>query len=227
MSEPRQLRADAERNLAALIAAAQEVFAEEGLLAPLDEIARRAGIGNATLYRRFPTRIDLIETVFAESLREHLAAVERGLAATDPWDGLAEYISTICEMQVRDRGMADLVTMDISMTPDVERLRSQAFAGLTEMVERAKAAGALRPECTTEDVRLILMANAGAIRSAHRARQQASRRLVHLFLDGLRADAATDGPGPPSARSMLAAMRQQSRTLNLHPQGNNERTSRS
>ena len=165
--------------------------------------------------------------MFAESLREHLAAVEKGLAASDPWVGLADYVGTVCDMQVRDRGIADLVTMDISMTPDVEALRSRAFAGLAELIERARDAGELRPDCTAEDVRLILMANGGVIRSAYRARQHASRRVVHLLLAGLRTDAATNGPGPPSARSMLAAMRQQSRELNLHPRQSTERTGQS
>src|SRR5947208_9052385 len=107
------LRADAVRNREAIVEAARAVFAEQGLDAPLDEIAKRAGSGNATLYRRFPTRGDLVAAVFAERMAEHVAAVEAGLADDDPWNGFASYIRTVGAMQARDRGIADLVTMNV------------------------------------------------------------------------------------------------------------------
>src|SRR5215211_7734990 len=75
------LRTDAARNRAALVAAAREVMAERGLEAPLDEIARRAGIGNATLYRRFPRRVDLIAAVFADRMADH-ARVDCAISPT-------------------------------------------------------------------------------------------------------------------------------------------------
>jgi len=217
MPSEQPLRADAERSYEALVVAARSVFAERGLHAPLDQIARRAEIGNATLYRRFPTRAALIEAVFAESMREQLDAVERGLAEPDPWEAFASYVKDICTMQIRDRGIADLMAMDVPMTPEVEVLRLAAFKGAAVLIERAQSAGALRADCTTEDLRLLVLANAGVIRGAYRARQQASKRLVHLWLDALQARAATDGPAPPTARSMLVAMRQQGRELGLQP----------
>src|SRR5947208_5644140 len=88
------LRADAVRNREAIVEAARAVFAEQGLDAPLDEIAKRAGTGNATLYRRFPTRGDLVSAVFADRMAEHLAAVEVGLADVDPWRCFTSYIET-------------------------------------------------------------------------------------------------------------------------------------
>jgi hypothetical protein len=86
---------------------------------------------------------------------------------------------------------------------------------LVEVIERAKAAGALRADATPEDVLLILQSNAGIVSRAHTAAREASRRLVHLLLDGLRAEAATDGPSAPSARRMRVAMRAQSRHAGL------------
>ena len=118
-----ELRADAARNRAAIVEAARAVFAEHGLDAPLDEIARRAGTGNATLYRRFPARGDLIAAVFADRMSEHLDAVEAGLADPDAWRGFAAYVTAAGAMQARDRGIADLVTMDVSSAPEIERLR--------------------------------------------------------------------------------------------------------
>ena len=193
------LRADAARNREAIVEAAREVFAEQGLDAPLDEIARRAGTGNATLYRRFPTRADLLEAVFAERMAEHVDAVEAGLADPDPWRGFASYVEAVGVMQARDRGIADLVTMDVSAAPEIERLRARAFGGLVRLVERARAAGVLRADFTTEDIVLLLMANAGLVERADGIAVDASARFVHVLLDGFRADAASEGPPAPSA----------------------------
>jgi AcrR family transcriptional regulator len=211
------LRADAARNRQALLAAAREVMAEQGLDAPLDEIARRAGVGNATLYRRFPKRIDLIVAVFAERMAEHARAVDEALAEPDPWHGLRRYVTAAAALQVRDRGIADLVAMDVSSAPDIERLRVRAVRGVETLIERAKAAGVIRPDCTAEDVLVLLQANAGLIERSNRAAPAASQRLVHVFLDGLRADAATVGPPPPAPRPLRAAMRERSRELGFGP----------
>lgn len=209
------LRSDAARNRAALVAAAREVMAERGLEAPLDEVARRAGIGNATLYRRFPRRVDLIAAVFADRMADHARAVQAALDAADPWQGLRSYIRAAAELQVHDRGIADLITMDVSMAPEIEALRDRAFRGLVEVIERAKAAGALRADATPEDVVVVLQANAGLVSRAHGVADQASARLVHVLLDGMRADAATPGPTAPSPRRMRAAMREHSRRAGL------------
>src|SRR5829696_5455453 len=112
------LRADAARNREAIVEAARAVFAEQGLNAPLDEIAKRAGTGNATLYRRFPTRSDLVAAVFADRMVEHRNAVETALADPDPWEGFAAYVRAAAAMQSRDRGIADLVTMELTTAPD-------------------------------------------------------------------------------------------------------------
>src|ERR1700712_105173 len=105
------LRADAARNREAIVEAAREVFAVQGLDAPLDEIAKRAGTGNATLYRRFPTRSDLVAAGFAGRMPPQAQAVEAALNDDDPWNGFASYIRSVAAMQARDRGIADLVHM--------------------------------------------------------------------------------------------------------------------
>lgn len=209
------LRSDAARNRAAVVAAAREVMAERGLEVPFDEIARRAGIGNATLYRRFPRRIDLIAAVFADRMVDHDRAVAAAVAAADPWEGLCGYLETAAEMQVHDRGIADLITMDVSMAPEIKALRDHAFNGLVDVIDRTKTAGALRADTTPEDIVVILQANAGLVSRSHRAASEASRRLIHLLIDGLRAGAATPGAVAPSPRRMLAAMRANSRRAGL------------
>ena len=186
------------------------MFAEEGLDASLEVIAQRAGTGSATLYRRFPARQDLVAAVFAERMSEHLAAVEAGLGDADPWRGFASYVTTVAGMQTRDRGIADLVTMELSTAPEIESLRAAAFDGLVRLVERARAAGVLRADFESQDVVVLLMANAGLLERAHGIAAEASARLVHLLLDGFRAHGASDGPPPPAARPTEDAMRHNS-----------------
>ena len=201
------LRADAARNRAAIVEAARSLFAEQGLQAPLDEIARRAGTGNATLYRRFPTRCDLIAAVFADRMVEHLDAVEQALEADDVWEGFASYVRTAAALQARDRGIADLVTMELPTAPEIEQLRARAFDGLVRLVERAQAAGVLRADFAHQDVVLVLMANAGLVERAIGIAPEASARLIQVLLDGLRVDAATAGPVAPDPQQVEAAMR--------------------
>ena len=214
------LRADAERNRQALLAAARAMMSEQGLDVPLDDIARRAGVGNATLYRRFPTRTDLIVAVCAERMAEHVRAVEDALAEPDAWEALRQYIGAAAALQARDRAIADLVTLEVSSAPEIERLRVRAVRGIQTLIERAKAAGTLRADCSAEDVLILLQSNAGLIERSKQAAESASQRLVHLLLDGLRADAATDGPLAPSPRRMRAAMRERSRDLGFEASEN-------
>src|SRR5690349_13283257 len=95
------LRADAERNRRHLVEAARLVLAERGLEAPLDEIAKRAGVGNATLYRRFPSRGELIAAVFGDTLRDVVAATARALAEPDPWTAFAGHLEFLCGLQAQ------------------------------------------------------------------------------------------------------------------------------
>jgi AcrR family transcriptional regulator len=209
VSRPPVLRADAERNRLALVAAAREVFGERGLDAALDEIARRAGVGNATLYRRFPSRHELVAAVFAQTLHDVLEMMRRAAAEPDPWRGFCDYVSFVCGLQSQDRGLADLLTTTLPGASELEALREQAYLGLVRLVERAKAAGALRRDYVPEDLVLLLMANAGLVRRTADHAATASARFVSLVLDGLRADAATQAapsPGEPAVRAAMTAL---------------------
>ncbi|MFB9182204.1 TetR/AcrR family transcriptional regulator [Dactylosporangium sucinum] len=196
------LRADAERNRRQLLDTARVVFAERGLDAPLDEIARRAGVGNATLYRRFPTRGELVAAVFRDALRELVAATERALQVADPWHAFAGHVTFLCRLQAEDRAFADLLTATLSGVPELERLRSLALTGLAELVDRAKASGHLRADLQHEDVVLMLMANAGLAERTGRLVPAAWRRQLSFLLDGLRASSATR-PAPSVGRDAV------------------------
>jgi AcrR family transcriptional regulator len=179
-----RLRADAERNRTALLAAAREIFGEHGLDASLDEIARRAGVGNATLYRRFPSRRDLIAEVFAGKMSEYVDLAERALAEADPWTAFVGYLTRACEMQATDRGLSELlVNAGFDDDDRLAELRATAQRGAMDVIKRAQETGALRADFTRHDIRLLMMANAGvATRSAD---PDAWRRHLALFLEGV------------------------------------------
>ena len=206
MSTP-VLRADAERNRRQLVGAARVVFAERGLDAPLDEIARRAGVGNATLYRRFPTRRDLVSAVFADAMREVVEAGERALTEPDPWTGLVGHLTFLCGLQADDRAFADLLTMAVTGDLELRRLRERAFAIVNRLIDTAKAAGSLREDFRHEDVVLILMACAGLIERTAPAAPTAWRRHLGYVLDGLRAPGHTPAAPSPGGRRVLNAMK--------------------
>src|SRR5688572_4987208 len=153
--EERSLRADAERNRQRIVEAARAVFAERGLDAPLDAIAERAGVGQATLYRRFPTREDLVIACFAPKLAEYAEAVEEALRLPDAWEGFCAYVERICGMQAADQGVQDVLTSTFPTDRAVEAQRARAYEGLTELARRAQAQGALRADFVPEDIVLV------------------------------------------------------------------------
>jgi AcrR family transcriptional regulator len=201
------LRADAARNRDAIVAAARTAFSEQGLGAPLDEIARRAGVGNATLYRRFPTREELVQAALLAPMAEYLAAAEEGLADPDPWAGFRDYLLRLCQLQARDRGLADLLVTTIE-TPsgELEELRGSAFELTKQLIRRAQDAGELRPDFRHQDLPLLLMANAGLVERTQKGAPDSWRRVAAFLLDGLRARAATPAPPAPTERSVLRVM---------------------
>jgi AcrR family transcriptional regulator len=202
---PRRLRADAERNRERIVVAAREVFRERGLYAPLEEVASRAGVGVATLYRRFPTRADLIAGVFEEKMHAYADSVERALADPDPWHGFCRHVEAVCAMQVADRGMTDVLTMTFPADDRFEAARTRAYAGFVELVGAAKATGRLRPDFSPEDLAIVLMANAGVVNATGDAAPDTWRRLVAYFLQAFAAEAAGPLPEAPSPEQIHRA----------------------
>ena len=203
--EPR-LRADAARNRAAIVAVARDVFAEQGLEAPLETIAARAGVGIATLYRRFPSREKLVAAALVEKVAEYTGAARQALAEPDPWAGFAGFVERICELQATDRGLSDLLSMTLSADEQIEQLRATANELLGTVIGRAKAAGALREDFTAEDLALLLIATSAVMHVTRADAPGAWRRFVALALDAFRRGGATDLPAPPSSAQLTRAM---------------------
>jgi AcrR family transcriptional regulator len=202
----RRLRADAARNRDAIVAVARDMFAEQGLEAPLETIAARAGVGIATLYRRFPTREKLVAAALVEKVAEYAEAARQALAVTDPWEGFAGFVERICELQAADRGLSDLLSMTLSADEQVEQLRGTADDLLITVIERAKAEGALREDFVGEDLVLLLIATAAVMHVTRQDAPDAWRRFVAVALDGFRSQGPGELPEPPSTSQMTRAM---------------------
>jgi AcrR family transcriptional regulator len=205
------LRVDAERNRGRIVEAAQAAFAEHGLDVPLEEVAGGAGVGIATLYRRFPTRDDLIAACFERRLADYARAAEDALEAPDGWTGFCTYVERICAMQAADRGLKDVLTRTFPNATALEANRTLGYERSVRLLDRAKAEGTLRADVVPEDLVLLLMANAGVVEGAGEAAPDAWRRFVALMLDGFRAEGAGPLPPPPSPRQVMRAMRRLSR----------------
>jgi AcrR family transcriptional regulator len=197
---------DAERNRAAIVAAAQQVFTEQGLEAPLEEIARRAGVGIATLYRHFPAREQLVAAALVEKINQYGQAAEEALAVPDPWAGFAALVARICEMQESDRGLSDLLSMALPADKRIEQLRKAANDQVVELVERAKAAGQLRQDFVGEDLLLLLIAHAAVVHVTRTDAPDAGRRFMAVMLDAFRCRDTSELPAPPSTAQMAQAM---------------------
>jgi len=202
------LRADAERNRERIMAAARRLYASEGLGVSMAAVAREAGVGKATLSRRFAAREDLINAVFADRMDAYAAATAAALADPDPWHGFTRYIETICAMQAADRGFAAVLTMTFPAAKALEARREQAYHGFLELIARAQATGHLRADFASEDLVILLMANAGVIAATRDAAPGSWRRLV---AQALRAFASPDAPlppmpEPPSSAALYRAM---------------------
>ena len=202
----RRLRVDAERNRAALLAAAQEVFAEQGLEAPLEEIALRAGVGIATLYRRFPNRGQLVAAALVSNFAQYAEAAERALAVPDPWAGFAGFIERICELQAADRGLSDLLSMALPGDERIELLRRLANDRVVELIERTKAAGRLREDFVGEDILLLLVAHGAVVDVTREDAPNARRRFVALMLDAFQRRDGAALPAAPTTAQMTRAM---------------------
>ena len=189
-----RLRADAERNRDLILAAARRLFAREGLGVSMASVAREAGVGKATLSRRFATREELINAVFADRMDAYAAAVAEALDDPDPWHGFTGYIHAVCAMQAADRGFADVLTMSFPAAKALEARRTESYNGFLELIARARSSGHLRADFVPEDLVILQMANAGVIAAADDSAPDAWRRLVgHM----IRSYAAPGAPIPP------------------------------
>ena len=177
------LRADAQRNLERVLDSAAALFAERGCDVSVDEIARQAGVGHATVFRRFPTKDALIAAVVSKQIHELAAYVEQALVQEDAGEAFRAFVWHAGELHARDRGLHE----GFSRCGEVGEIAAAKaeLNGLIELlIERAQKAGALRPDISADDVSTLV---GSAIRGASNSPDpEVWRRYVEVVLDGLR-----------------------------------------
>ncbi|MGW6137528.1 TetR/AcrR family transcriptional regulator [Streptomyces sp. NPDC055140] len=182
----RPRRADARRNFDALLAAARDAFAEKGAEASLEDIARQAGVGIGTLYRNFPTRRVLFETVYADEV-DALCRLADELADAPPWDGLATWLRRFVDYTVTKRAIRDALSGESDIF--IACRRAMLDAG-EPLLLRAQAAGEVRSDMSFDDLLRLISGVTGA---AYVDTEQRDR-VFGITLDGMRKRPA---PGKP------------------------------
>jgi AcrR family transcriptional regulator len=178
-----ELDADAKR--ARLLAAAGEVFARDGLDAPMPAVAAAAGAGIGSVYRQFPAKHDLLAALVVERHVEVEREAEAALASPDgPWAALQALVWAIAERQAADDVLGEAMTC-VSEHPDVQEAMAATMHSLEALLGAAKAEGRLRPDATAMDLRLLF----AATRAARGLQADAWRRMLELGIDALDADA--------------------------------------
>ena len=200
-------RSDARRNHELLVASAREVFAERGLEASLEEIARRAGLGIGTLYRHFASREALVEAIFEGRIGELVALGEAAEAEPDAWQAVVLVLEGTLELQAGDRVLKDVL---MRYPPGEGRLasaREELRAVFERTLQRAREQGTLRADFALPDLALALWSFGPLLDATAEIAPNAWRRHLHWLLDGLRAGAATpQSEGPLSEEQLHAAM---------------------
>ena len=181
------LRRDAERNRARILQAAQELFAARGLAVTLDDVARHAGVGVGTVYRRFANKEALIDALFDDALAEAFEIARVANEHPDAWDGLVMWITGICELFASDRGLKAVMLSSAQGQQRADRARAEIMPLVLALIERAQAAGALRPDVRVTDVPLLEFMVAATAEYSREASPELWRRYLTIVIDGLRA----------------------------------------
>jgi AcrR family transcriptional regulator len=206
----RPLRKDAERNRQRILRAAAEVFTSRGLQATLDDVARQAGVGVGTVYRRFPDKESLAEALFEERIQALVALAEEALAEPDSWAGLVSFLENACELLATDRGLREILMFATYGRDRVERGKARMQPAVTRLVERAQRDGKIRDDLRPTDVLFIEFMLTSAAGYAEHIKPEIWHRYLVLITDALRPARAGTTPLPIPALvpdEMLAVMR--------------------
>ena len=192
------MRADARRNRVQILAAAEAVFAEEGLAVPIDEVARRAGVGVGTLYRHFPTKESLFEAVVVNHMERLTQDVLALLERDDPGPALFEFLGHVAHEGSSKRNLVDALSgAGINIKETAPNCKQQLEEAAGQLLERAQKAGQVRADVSLADViGLVLSACNADIPESSQA------RMVAIVCDGLRVESPADArPARAGSRS--------------------------
>jgi AcrR family transcriptional regulator len=184
----RPLRADARRNRAKVLEAAEEVFASEGLAVPVDEVARRAGVGVGTVYRHFPTKQALFEAIVVARIETLVERGEELCTAEDPGAALFTFISELVDLAVEKKDLSDeLARAGVESERLLCGVKERLERCFDLLLERAQATGVVRPDINRTDVDALVMGTCMA--ANQHGCSESTQRLVGVLCDGFRVGA--------------------------------------
>jgi AcrR family transcriptional regulator len=187
-------RRDAQENEARIVRAAAEVFAEQGLDAPIPTIAERAHVGKGTVYRNFPTKTDLVAAIALDRLETIAGQVDRACATEDAWAGFVQLLEDILILQAKDRALGDALRR--AVREDVLTARTAIVARMQKLLERAAADGKARRDASARDVRHFLSGIAGELTQSGVRDLDEWRRYARLIADAFAARSAERADRP-------------------------------
>ncbi|SFF94796.1 transcriptional regulator, TetR family [Actinacidiphila alni] len=197
-------RSDARDNRLRILAAARRTVASAGPQVSVREMARRAGVSVATVYRHFPSKDDLLAEAFAEQFATCHQIVENGLAAADPWEGLRLVIQDLMVLHAHHQDFARTFGAPSIPSAELSDERDETLLGLSVLMQTAKEEGALRRDVTLTDLSMVLMANNGITASSTAAKVAAARRFAAFVTQSFAAGPHAE-PLPPTPRLTLRA----------------------
>jgi len=204
----RPQRVDARRNRERVLAAAEEVFAEEGLKGQVEEVARRAGVGVGTVCRNFATKQALVEAVLTSMYEWLLGQALEALDHPDPGEAFERFFVALPEFQARHRALGEQMANELELPTGAQPLRERLTKALTELVARAQASGAIRDDIGPADVSLLFAGIAHATALAGELQPVLRERYVRIILDGMRPREASALPGRPLDFAQLRRIKQ-------------------
>lgn len=212
------MRKDAERNRELLLVAARRVFAERGLDATLDDVARQAGVGVGTAYRHFANKYELAGAIFQEEVAEIAALAREGAAAEDPWQGLVMFLERTLEAQTVNRGLRE-VLMGVHDAAQDEQVHDLLSGPIVALVERAQRSGAVRADAEPTDLGMLIVMLCAVADVSADADPQLWRRYLPIMLAGLQPGGPALPVGALSDEVMRKAMATHKQRLATHVRG--------
>ena len=203
----RRPRADAERNRQALLEAAVDVFAERGLEATVSEVAKRAGVGQGTAFRHYPTKERLVAACVGQCLDRISSVAVAMLAEPDPLLAMRGFMHAAAEMQSSNRGLIEAVSAgEVMEDPAVQCDKERLLEVVGRLLARAQEAGVVRRDIVPEDIPLLISAVGFSAAPMLTASPELWERYFDLVFDALRPDGASELTGPAPTRDLLKSL---------------------
>jgi len=196
-------RRDAQERHERLLVAARREFAARGVDASLERIARDADVAIGTLYRHFPTRMDLLLAALEPRLQEFTEGSKKALEIDDPWEGFVSYLENLFRVQAGDRGFNDFLSRRFPGSADTERIHDQMCRQIEDVLTRAQEAGQARPDIALADIVNLIWSNGPMMDATRTTAPNAWRRHLYLMLDAYRSERAHPLPEPPMTEKQL------------------------